>query len=53
MNCPDCGTEMTAVGGIPTVWQCPTCTAEKVLDHSRYPEVRFKGDTLDTLERVQ
>ena len=52
MNCPECGTEMIAVGGIPTIWQCPACTAEKVLEGSRDPEVRYVGDTLDTLERV-
>jgi rubredoxin len=53
MNCPVCRTEMEAVGGVPTTWQCPVCTAEKALEHSRYPEVRFVGDTLDTLERVK
>lgn len=52
MNCPECGKELTAVGGIPTVWQCEACTNKKVLEHARYPEVRFVGDTKMTLRRL-
>ena len=52
MNCPVCKNELDAVGGVPTVWQCPHCTQEKVIEHSRHPEVRFVGDTVATLKAV-
>ena len=52
MNCPDCKGELTAVGGVPTVWQCDPCTKEKALTRVTRPEVRFIGDTLQAFRRV-
>lgn len=52
MNCLDCGGELTAVGGVPTVWQCNPCTKQKALTRVSRSEVRFIGDTLKELRRV-
>lgn len=52
MDCPDCKNELAAVGGVPTVWQCDTCTKENSLKHTRSPEKRFVGDTLATFRRL-
>lgn len=41
MKCPKCGADMVAMGGIPTVWQCPTCSK------SAKKAVRYVGDTKD------
>jgi len=53
MKCPNCGNEMKAVGGVPTVWECPSCTRANVLKHSNKPEVRFVGDTHAVLRRLE
>lgn len=52
MNCPDCGKELIAVGGVPTVWQCNHCTKENTLKHLSKPDVRFIGDTLKAFRRL-
>ncbi len=52
MNCPDCGNELIAVGGVPTVWHCIHCTTERSLRHVSKPEVRFIGDTLKEFRRL-
>lgn len=52
MNCPECGAELMAVGGIPTVWHCNPCTREKTLKRVSRPDVRFIGDTAKTIKRA-
>lgn len=52
MKCPDCSGELTAVGGVPTIWQCNPCTKEKALKNQSRATVRFEGDTMKTLRRV-
>jgi len=52
MYCPDCGVELMAVGGVPTVWKCNPCTKARTLKNLSKPEVRFVGDTLKTLKRM-
>lgn len=52
MDCPDCGKELIAVGGVPTVWQCNFCTKENLLKRAGKPEVRFIGDTLAAFRRL-
>lgn len=52
MNCPECGGELTAVGGVPTVWHCNSCTTQRTLKRVSKPDVRFIGDTLKTLRRI-
>jgi len=52
MICLDCGGELKAVGGVPTVWHCDSCTKEKTNKRSSKPDVRFIGDTLKTLRRI-
>ena len=52
MNCPDCGAELMAIGGIPTVWKCNPCTRERYLKNIGRPDTKFIGDTLKTLKRM-
>lgn len=48
MDCPDCGKELAAVGGVPTVWQCNPCTNADPKKRAK----RFVGDTLATFRRL-
>lgn len=52
MLCPKCGNEMEATGGVPTIWLCKTCTAVNKSNHMRYPDARYKGDGVNTLEEL-
>ena len=48
MNCPDCGGELSAVGGVPTLWLCGACTDK---DPKKRPK-KFVGDTLKEFRRL-
>ena len=50
MNCPICGDDMEATGGVPTIWLCKTCTKANKGNHNKHPEAYFKGDTIATIE---
>jgi len=50
MNCPICGDDMEATGGVPTIWLCKTCTKANKGNHKKHPEAYFKGDTIATIE---
>jgi len=52
MNCTKCGKELTACGGIPTLWKCVPCSTAALRTRPPKKEVYFKGDTLGTLKEV-
>jgi hypothetical protein len=52
MNCPKCKSELTACGGVPTVWKCVPCSTAALLASPPRKEVYFEGDTQKTLKEV-
>jgi ribosomal protein L37AE/L43A len=51
MNCLKCGKELSAIGGVPTIWMCNNCIS--ISKKVKGKPIKYVGDTLATLRELK